>query len=112
MYLTPAEVDADQSTGDNKYTAHDVYLAAQYGVRLQATGQARGKKSTQYPNGRFPHAFTSNKNGVAVGFPDYCPENDDLRKEYPLVKNGPYNGGISNNNKWGNDRVVYMYVMF
>ena len=94
--------------GTQQYNNHDVYLAAQYGVLLEDTDQGRGKKSAQYPNGRFPHAFTQNKNGVSLGFLPGCPDNDDIRAEYPLVTSGPYNGGL-NNNKWGQDRVVYTH---
>ena len=66
------------------------------------------EKSSEYPNGRFPHAFESNP-GQKLAFPSYCPADDDARAEYPLVLNGPYNGGINNNVKWGPDRVVYMH---
>lgn len=97
--------------GSNQYSAQDIYLAAQYGVLLADSDppQFRGKKSTEYPNGRFPHAFTSNSNGQSLPFLPGCPDGDDDRDEYPLIANGPYNGGISNNNKWGKDRVVYVY---
>lgn len=96
--------------GSTQYSAHDIYLAAQYGVLLAESDppQGRGKKSNQYPNGRFPHAFQMNKNGQSLNFLPGCPDNDDARAEYPLVANGPYNGGL-NNNKWGNDRVVYVH---
>ncbi|KAL9073129.1 MAG: hypothetical protein Q9161_003183 [Pseudevernia consocians] len=97
--------------GSNHYSNQDVYLAAQYGVLLKDSvpPQYRGKKSNLYPNGRFPHAFTSNPNGQSLSFLPNCPDDDDDRQEYPLIANGPYNGGISNNNKWGNDRVVYVF---
>jgi hypothetical protein len=122
-YFFSMNMETDPKIGGNSYSAHDIYLAVEYGVVLQDAGQGRGskllarehavgftdshpEKSSQYPNGRFPHPFTVNK-GPVLGFPANCPANDD-RKEYPLVNNGPYNGGL-NNNKWGNERVVYMY---
>lgn len=102
---------SNKLTGSNQYSAKDIYLAAQWGVLLadSTPPQSRGKKSKEYPNGRFPHAFTANNNGNSLNFLPGCPDGDDDRQEYPLVANGPYNGGISNNNKWGNDRVVYMF---
>lgn len=41
-------------------------------------------------------------------FPSYRPADDDTRVEYPLVLDGPYNGGISNDVNLGPDRVMYM----
>lgn len=110
--MQPSTVQrSNKATGDKQYSAHDIYLAAQYGVLLAESDppQFRGKKSKEYPNGRFPHAFTANSNGQSLNFLPGCPDGDDSRHEYPLVANGPYNGGISNNNKWGNERVVYMH---
>lgn len=75
-------------------------------IRRRAN-QSPPEKSNQYPNGRFPHSFEINGAGP-LAFPSHCPDKDSDRKEYPLVANGPYNGGLSNTN-WGQARVVYMH---
>ncbi|UNI25019.1 hypothetical protein JDV02_010727 [Purpureocillium takamizusanense] len=90
--------------GKNTYDGHDVYLAAQHGVNLGLLSppETRGEK-------KFPHAFDhDDSKGVKLHFPKHCPENDKHRQEYPLVKNGPYNGG-KNNKKYGDERVVFYY---
>ncbi|GJN71073.1 ribonuclease domain-containing protein [Purpureocillium lilacinum] len=90
--------------GKNTYDGHDVYLAAQHGVNLGLLSppETRGEK-------KFPHAFDhDDSKGVKLHFPKHCPENDKNRQEYPLVKNGPYNGG-KNNKKYGDERVVFYY---
>ncbi|OAQ64637.2 ribonuclease domain-containing protein [Pochonia chlamydosporia 170] len=95
--------DISKKCGTTTYTYNDIYDAASWGMKLQEKGIARGKKSKEYPNGRFPHSYTDTK----FDFGKNCPA-DDNRHEYPLVTKGPYNGGL-NNNKWGNDRVVYYH---
>ncbi|KAI9680486.1 MAG: hypothetical protein M1817_003926 [Caeruleum heppii] len=102
--------DKDWKCGSTTYNRRDVYYAIQWGVLLAEDDppQGRGRKDNLYPNGRFPHPFTLNNNGPELDFND-CPDNDDARIEYPLVKNGPYNGSPNNNVKWGPDRAVYTH---
>jgi len=96
--------DSNAKCGASTYNHDDLYKAVQWGILLQNDGVFRGKKSKEYPKGRFPHSYTATE----FTFNNDCPS-DDNRQEYPLVSNGPYNGGISNNKKWGNDRVVYYH---
>ena len=76
---------------------------------MKADCQARGKADRKYPKGRFPHAFTFNPNKAPpLDFPADCPGGDNDQASYPLVHNGPFNGGPTNN-RFGKDRVVYVY---
>lgn len=94
--------DATMTCGSTTFSYDDIYKAVQWGDLLQDAGLGRGKKSKQYPNGRFPHTYDSTQ----YTFNGDCPA-DANRQEYPLIADGPYNGGISNNVQWGNHRVVY-----
>ncbi|OGE49576.1 hypothetical protein PENARI_c020G06992 [Penicillium arizonense] len=90
--------------GKNTYDGHDIFLAAQHAVNLGLLNppETRGAKS-------YPHPFDNDDSkGVKLHFPAHCPEHDQNRKEYPLVKNGPYNSG-KNNKKYGDERVVFYY---
>lgn len=70
-------------------------------MALQEIGETRGKA-------KYPHSFDhDDSKGHKLNFPSYCPEDKD-RMEFPLVKQGPYDGGKSNT-KQGDERVVYFY---
>ncbi|KAI1745288.1 hypothetical protein F4680DRAFT_401694 [Xylaria scruposa] len=99
------EHEPDQSKsfkcGTHTYTGHDIYIAAQRGVALQEIGETRGKH-------KYPHAFDNDDSkGHKLNFPSWCPA-DKNRQEFPLINNGPYDGG-KNNVKQGDERVVYYY---
>ncbi|KAI1667874.1 guanyl-specific ribonuclease f1 [Pyrenophora tritici-repentis] len=88
--------------GDNTYTYHEIYLAAQRGTNLHLVGETRGKHS-------YPHSFTNDDSkGNKLTFPKDCPANDDSRYEFPLKNGSPYDGG-KNNVKQGDERVVFYY---
>jgi hypothetical protein len=62
----------------------------------------------------YPHKFWSNDSkGNTLVFPDECPEDrenkGENRQSFPLVNNGPYNGG-KNNDKYGDQRVIYYWT--
>lgn len=104
--MTPVTVNdlasgASMDCGSVTFNYDDIYKATQWGTLLQETNKARGAKSKQYPNGRFPHSYDS----TDFTFNGDCPA-DENRQEYPLITDGPYNGGLSNKN-WGSHRVVY-----
>ncbi|CZT20694.1 uncharacterized protein RCC_06552 [Ramularia collo-cygni] len=105
--MTPVDVlDLDQDVkmtcGSTEFSYKDIYQAVQWGEILEQENLGRGKKSKEFPTGRFPHSYTATE----FTFNDNCPA-DDNRQEYPLIKDGPYNGGISNNVQWGDHRVIY-----
>ncbi|KAL8650761.1 MAG: hypothetical protein Q9210_003633 [Variospora velana] len=59
---------------------------------------------------KYPHKFDHNDSkGNKLAFPDYCPEEDENRQEFPLVSPPPYDGG-KNNAKPGDERVVYYWT--
>ncbi|CAG8286934.1 unnamed protein product [Penicillium salamii] len=90
--------------GKNTYDGHDIYLAAQHAVNLGRLSPPETRGANKYP-----HAFDNNDSkGVTLRFPAHCPQHDKNRKEYPLVKKGPYDGG-KNNKKQGDERVVFYY---
>lgn len=97
------EQEVSSTCGSNTYTYDQIYDAISWAIKLGEKGIARGKKSKQYPNGRFPHFITSPE----LSWGDNCP-NDENRMEYPIVFDGPYNGGLRNG-QWGEDRVVYYH---
>jgi hypothetical protein len=104
--MTPVDVldlaqDATMTCGSSTFAYKDIYKAVQWGEILEQENLGRGKKSTEYPTGRFPHSYESTE----YTFNGHCPA-DGNRQTYPLIFDGPYNGG-SNNNKWGDHRVVY-----
>ncbi|KAJ5247876.1 hypothetical protein N7468_002859 [Penicillium chermesinum] len=90
--------------GKNTYDGLDIYLAAEYAVNLGLLSPPETRGAGNYPN---PFDNDDSK-GNQLHFPAHCPEHDENRKEYPLVKNGPYNGG-KNNRKYGDERVVFYY---
>ncbi|USW54067.1 Putative ribonuclease/ribotoxin [Septoria linicola] len=105
--MTPIDVkdlaqDATMTCGGTTFTYDDIYKAVQWGTILEKENLGRGKKSKEFPTGRFPHSYDSTQ----FSFSGNCPANGN-RQEYPLIKDGPYNGGISNNVQWGDHRVVY-----
>lgn len=100
-------IDLPQGTtstcGDNTYNYDDIYNAISWGIKLSEKGIGRGKKSGTYPVGRFPHFVID----TGFDYGDNCPE-DKNRMEYPIVFDGPYNGGLRND-KYGPDRAVYYH---
>lgn len=104
--MTPVDVydlahDATMTCGSDTFSYDDIYAAVQWSTILEMENLGRGKSSNQFPNGRFPHDYTD----TTFFFNGHCPA-DSNRQEYPLIFNGPYNGG-KKNNKWGNHRVVH-----
>ena len=95
--------DISKKCGSTNFDYHEIYKAVQWGILLQNADVRRGQKSNEFPKGRFPHSYTDTQ----FDFGSDCPS-DDNRQEFPLVTNGPYNGGL-NNKKWGDHRVVYYY---
>lgn len=83
----------------------------EFAVKAKVAGKYYGRKDKEYPNGRFPHNFSNNKNEASqLDFPAYCDDTAD-RYEYPIVKPGtatPYEGSANNNVAWGQDRVLYI----
>lgn len=107
--MTPVDVrdlaqDATMTCGSTTFGYKDIYQAIQWGEILEEENLGRGKKSEAFPQGRFPHSYEDTQ----YTFNGNCPA-DSNRQEYPLVKDGPYNGGISGNNKWGDHRVIYYF---
>lgn len=112
------------TSGKHSYTGHEIYVSVQRGVNLQRSGETRG--SNQFPSitsllpgnlltlktateNSYPHKFDhDDSKGNKLTFPDYCPENDENRQEFPLVSPPPYDGG-KNNVKQGDERVVYYW---
>lgn len=104
--MTPVDVrdlasDATMTCGSETFSQHDIYLAVQWSTILEMENKGRGKNSKEFPNGRFPHDYTAE----TFTFNGNCPA-DSNRQEYPLIFDGPYNGG-PRNNKWGDHRVVH-----
>lgn len=93
---------ATMTCGSTTFTQTDIYKAVSWGDILQDNNLARGRKSTQFPNGRFPHSYTNTQ----YTFNGDCPA-DDNRQEYPLIVAGPYNGSPQSNTNWGQHRVIY-----
>ncbi|KAH7347995.1 hypothetical protein BKA66DRAFT_447540 [Pyrenochaeta sp. MPI-SDFR-AT-0127] len=90
--------------GDNTYTGHEIYLAAQRGTNLYHVSKTRGRK-------KYLRAFPNDDSkGNKLSFPKECPA-DDSRYEFPLMNGSPYDGGPydggKNNVKQGDERVVY-----
>lgn len=105
--MTPVDVrdlgpDATMTCGSSTFNRKDIYLAVQWGTILEAENLGRGRKDPMHPNGRFPHDYTE----TTFSFNNHCPA-DPNRLEYPLVKNGPYNGAIGSNTSWGKHRVIF-----
>lgn len=72
------------------------------GTLLLESGVYRGKKSGEFPLGRFPHAYPDE----IFTFNGHCPA-DNNRQEYPIMSGDVYNGGISNNDKYGPHRAIF-----
>lgn len=106
--MTPVDVQdlahrATMTCGRDTFSYKDIHAAIQWGTILEKENLGRGKKSKDYPNGRFPHDYIDGD----FTFNDNCPSDDYNRQEFPLIFDGPYNGGISNNVQYGLHRVVY-----
>lgn len=103
---TPVDVkdlapNATMTCGSDTFSWHDIYLAVQWSTILEMENKGRGKSSGEFPNGRFPHDYTAE----TFTFNGNCPA-DSNRQEYPLIFDGPYNGG-PRNGKWGQHRVIH-----
>jgi hypothetical protein len=68
------------------------------------------KLLTQAIEAKYPHKYPYNESKkVKLEFPKECPPKmGENRQEFPLIHNGPYNGG-PNNEKQGQERVVYYW---
>lgn len=93
---------ATMTCGSDTFSYKDIYAAVQWGTILEKENLGRGKKSKKYPKGRFPHEYED----TDFTFNDNCPA-DNNRQTFPLIFDGPYNGGISTNDRYGPHRVVY-----
>lgn len=106
--MTPVDVrdlasDATMTCGGTTFGYKDIYKAVQWAIILEAENLGRGKKSNdvRFKNGRFPHSYDD----TTYSFNGNCPA-DENREEYPLIKDGPYNGGLRNT-QYGDHRVIY-----
>ncbi|SMR52719.1 unnamed protein product [Zymoseptoria tritici ST99CH_1E4] len=104
--MTPVNVkdlakDATMTCGSTTFSWKDILQTISWGEILERENLGRGAKSDLWPTGRFPH---SNDEARHV-FNGNCPA-DGNRMTYPLIKDGPYNGG-PRNKKWGDHRVVW-----
>ncbi|KAK1982473.1 hypothetical protein LZ30DRAFT_688385 [Colletotrichum cereale] len=87
--------------GDNTYTGHEIYLAAQRGTNLYLAGERLGRN-------KYPHSFhNDDSKGNLLSFPTYCPA-DYSRFEFPLMKGSLYDGS-KKDVRQGDERVVYYY---
>lgn len=105
--MTPIDLlditsETTMTCGSMTFNYDDIYKAIQWSDILEQENMGRGQKSKKFPKGRFPHDFDDDD----FSFSDHCPP-DNNRQEYPLIADGPYNGGISGNKEWGNHRVIH-----
>lgn len=106
--LTPVNIldladGATMTCGSTTLQYKDIFDSVKWATLLKMKGVGRGKKSSWYPNGRFPHDFPDK----SFTFNDHCSA-DEYRLEYPVLLGDVYNGGISTNDKWGDHRVVFL----
>jgi hypothetical protein len=108
---------------DNEYTGKEIYLAVQRGVNLQKIKETRGSKFNHHlvtrtntfadsspTEPKYPHSYPFNESKrVKLEFLAECPPRmGDKHQEFPIIHDGPYDGG-PNNEKYGDERVVYYW---
>lgn len=105
LHIFDLNAGATMTCESDTFTLRDIVDAIEWSHTIADAGLGRGKKSDRYKKGRFPHSYTDEDLG---DWGASCPNGNEDRQTYPLIKkNGPYNGGYRNK-EWGPHRVLYM----